>query len=79
MSDAASAREARRRIRQGAYIGQTAGLAPGMVQGNLAILPRDWADDFHRFCRQNPKPCPILAVGRPGDPALPALGQDIDI
>jgi uncharacterized protein YcsI (UPF0317 family) len=79
IDDAGSAREARLRIRRGAYTGQTAGLAPGMVQGNLAILPADCADDFLGFCRQNPKPCPILAVGRPGDPALPALGQDIDI
>ena len=79
MGDAASARAARLRIRRGAYSGQTAGLAPGLVQGNVAILPAEWADDFLSFCRQNPKPCPILAVGRPGDPALPALGQDIDI
>ena len=76
---AASARAARARIRRGAHTGQTAGLAAGMVQGNLAILPADWADDFLGFCRQNPKPCPVLAIGRPGDPALPALGQDIDI
>ncbi|HKW55575.1 MAG TPA: putative hydro-lyase [Stellaceae bacterium] len=75
----AAAREARLRIRRGAHTGQTAGLAPGMVQGNVAILPADWADDFLHFCRQNPKPCPILAVGRRGDPALPALGQGIDI
>ena len=25
--------------------GPTTGLAPGFVQGNLAILPRDWAGD----------------------------------
>ena len=77
--ETASARAARMRIRRGDHTGQTAGLAPGMVQGNVAILPADWADDFLDFCRQNPKPCPILAVGRPGDPALPALGQSIDI
>jgi uncharacterized protein YcsI (UPF0317 family) len=76
---ASSAREVRARIRRGDYTGQTAGLASGMVQGNVAILPADWAEDFLRFCRQNPKPCPILAVGRPGDPALPTLGGDIDI
>ena len=63
----------------GEYSGQTAGMAPGMVQGNLAILPANWADDFLRFCLQNPKPCPVLAVGRPGRPDLPALGADIDI
>ncbi len=66
-------------IRRGAYNGQTAGLAPGRVQANVAILPADWADEFLRYCLQNPKPCPVLAVARPGSPALPALGQDIDI
>jgi len=70
---------ARARIRSGQHTGQTGGLAPGTVQGNLAILPADWADDFLRFCLQNPKPCPVLAVGRPGRPELPTLGADIDI
>uniref|UniRef100_UPI0013D80FA0 D-glutamate cyclase family protein n=1 Tax=Klebsiella pneumoniae TaxID=573 RepID=UPI0013D80FA0 len=26
-----------------------------------------------------PKPCPLLAMGRPGDPSLPTLGDDIDM
>jgi uncharacterized protein YcsI (UPF0317 family) len=50
-----------------------------MVQGNLAIVPAAWADEFLRFCLQNPKPCPVLAVGEPGRPELPALGEGIDI
>ena len=74
-----SAAAVRARIRRGEYRGQTSGLAPGMVQGNVAILPADWADEFLRFCLQNPKPCPVLAVGKPGDPMLPTLGRDIDI
>ena len=74
-----AATAARRRIRRGEHRGQTAGIAPGIVQGNLAILATDWADDFLRFCVQNPKPCPVLAVGRPGSPELPTLGADIDI
>ncbi len=74
-----SAAAVRARIRCGDYRGQTSGLAPGNVQGNVAILPADWADEFLRFCLQNPKPCPVLAVGRPGDPMLPTLGRDIDI
>jgi uncharacterized protein YcsI (UPF0317 family) len=76
---AISAPEARRRIRQGEITGQTSGLAPGRVQGNLAILPADWSDEFLRFCLQNPKPCPVLAVGRRGRPELPSLGENIDI
>ena len=40
--------------------GPTAGLAPGYVQGNLAILPQALAADFMRFCQLNPKPCPLI-------------------
>jgi uncharacterized protein YcsI (UPF0317 family) len=69
----------RQRIRRGEITGHTSGLAPGCVQGNVVILPADLASDFLRFCQANPKPCPLLAVSEPGDPALPALGADIDI
>jgi uncharacterized protein YcsI (UPF0317 family) len=57
----------------------TSGLAERHVQGNVVILPKAWADDFLRYCQRNPKPCPLLAVGEPGDPSLPTLGADIDI
>lgn len=73
------AREARLRIRSGAHATHTAGLAPGYVQGNLCILPRVYAADFLLFCARNPKPCPLLGVAEPGDPHLPALGEDLDI
>lgn len=71
--------EVRARIRSGAYRGHTAGLGLGKLQCNLAILPAALADDFYEFCTANPKPCPLVGVSRPGDPALPALGPDIDI
>ena len=54
---------ARLAIRRGHWTGPTAGLAPGFVQGNLAILPAELASDFMRSCQLNPKPCPLLAVG----------------
>ena len=69
----------RQRIRRGEVTGHTSGLAPGCVQGNVVILPAGLASDFLRFCQANPKPCPLLAVSEPGDPALPALGADIDM
>ena len=75
---AAGARE-RLRIRAEAFTGSTAGLAGGNVQANLVILPRTLAHDFLRFAQANPKPCPVLAVSEPGDPRLPALGDDLDI
>jgi len=71
--------EARLAIRGGKYRGPTSGLAPGYVQGNLAILPQKLASDFMRFCQLNPKPCPLLAVGNPGDWRLPSLADDLDI
>jgi uncharacterized protein YcsI (UPF0317 family) len=74
-----SGRDVRRECRSGKFDGPTAGLAPGYVQGNLAILPQDWADDFLRFCHANPKPCPLLAVSEAGSPLLPALGAGLDV
>jgi len=71
--------QARLDARSGRLTGSTANLAPGRVQANLAILPRALAGDFLRFCQLNPKPCPLLAMSEPGDPALPTLGLDIDI
>lgn len=68
----------RERIRSGAYGGQTAGLAPGRLQANLAILEGAYADDFLAFCLANPRPCPLVGITRRGDPAMPMLGG-IDI
>ncbi len=65
--------------RRGAIQANTAGLAKGYVQGNLAILPASLADEFLRFCQRNPKPCPVIGMSEPGDPAIPALGRDLDI
>ena len=76
--DNAGPRE-RRRIRSGAFTGPTSGLAPGNVQANLVILPRDLAHDFLRFAQANPRPCPVLAVSEAGDPHFPSLGDDLDI
>jgi uncharacterized protein YcsI (UPF0317 family) len=71
--------EARRAARSLGYTGYTAGFAPGCVQANICILPKCYAEDFLLFCQRNPKPCPLLSRSEIGDPALPALGQDIDI
>jgi uncharacterized protein YcsI (UPF0317 family) len=74
-----TAMQARLRIRDGAFTGPTAGLAPGSVQANLVILPAALAHDFLRFAHANPKPCPVLGVSEPGDPHIPMLGETIDI
>ncbi|MDE2121859.1 MAG: hypothetical protein KGJ64_14295, partial [Betaproteobacteria bacterium] len=72
-------RQVRLAARSGALDAPTADLAPGYVQGNLAIVPRSLAADFHVFCQRNPKPCPLLAVGAAGEPSLPGMGEDIDV
>jgi len=66
--DARHPREIRADIRRGAFAGVTAGLAPGFVQANLAILPRDAAYDFLLFCQRNPRPCPLIEVTDVGSP-----------
>lgn len=79
ISQAADAVGWRRRCATGSWSGSTAGLAPGFVQGNVAVLPAAYADAFERFCRANQQACPLLAVSLPGETALPALGAGIDI
>ncbi|CAI8045223.1 Putative hydro-lyase PST_2764 [Geodia barretti] len=71
--------EVRELIRDGRLVQPTAGFAPGRVQANLAILPRDLAFDFLLFCQRNPKPCPLLEVIEPGEvePSEFAPGADI--
>lgn len=69
----------RQKIRAATIRGATAGLAPGRVQANLVILPAALAADFELYCAANPKPCPVLARSRPGDPSFPTLGADIDL
>ena len=44
-----SAQEVRQQIRSNAWRGITSGKAPGHVQANLAILPKDLAFDFLLF------------------------------
>ena len=43
------------------------------------MLPAEAAEEFLAFCRGNPRPLPLMAVGRPGDPRLPACGPEIDL
>jgi uncharacterized protein YcsI (UPF0317 family) len=74
-----AARAAREAIRAGAFAGATAGLAHGFVQGNIAIVPFEVANQFERYCAENSRACPVLAIGRAGDPGLPTLGEGIDI
>jgi uncharacterized protein YcsI (UPF0317 family) len=72
-------KEIRQAIRQGRYTGGTAGLAPGHVQANLVILPRDAAYDFLVFCQRNPRPCPLVEVTDPGSPEPVGVAPGADL
>jgi uncharacterized protein YcsI (UPF0317 family) len=63
-----TAEQVRAACRAGALTDQTSGLAPGVAQANLVMLPRELAGDFLLFCQRNPKPCPLLDVTEAGDP-----------
>ena len=59
-----------RRLREDARAGrlkdQTSGQAPGFLQANMMIVPKEDAFDFLLFCQRNPKPCPLIEVLSPG-------------
>ena len=76
LSDSQTARLA---IRAEQITGHTAGLAPEYVQGNLCILPAEYAAEFAAFCQRNPKPCPLIGMSAPGDPRIEDLAVDLDI
>jgi uncharacterized protein YcsI (UPF0317 family) len=72
--------QARSAIRSRQWNRPTAGMAPGYVQANLVILPRQAAYDFLLFCQRNPKACPLLEVTDPGSYRVGAQwGEEIDL
>jgi uncharacterized protein YcsI (UPF0317 family) len=66
-------------IRAGRLTGVTAGLAPGFVQANLVVLPRDAAYDFLLFCQRNPRPCPLIEVTDVGSPEPTGVASGADL
>jgi len=74
-----TAREARALIRAGEWTGPTAELAPGYVQANLVVLPGDFAAEFERFCRANPRALPLLDVTEPGSPTPTKIAPESDV
>ena len=74
-----SPRAVREQIRRGELLRPTAGLCPGYVQANLAVVPKDLAYDFLLFCQRNPKPCPVLDVTDVGSPEPRILAPGADL
>lgn len=71
--------ELRQAIRSNQFTQNTSGLMPGLVQGNVAILPAKLAEEFIEFCELNSKPCPVIGFTEAGKPELPMLGNNLDI
>ncbi len=74
-----SGSDVRQAARTGALSSPTPGLAPGYVQANLVIVPKELAFDFLLFCQRNPKPCPLLDVTEPGDPHPRGIAPEADL
>ena len=72
-------KEIRADIRHGKMTGVTAGMAPGFVQTNLVILPKDAAYDFLLFCHRNPRPCPLIEVTDVGSPTPVEVAPGADL
>ena len=68
---------ARARFRAGLRT-PTSGWCPGFAQANLVAVPREHAYDVLLFTQRNPRPCPVLFVGDPGQTTTPlAPGADL--
>lgn len=77
--DLADPRAVRRAIRNGSFRGFTNHVAGGFVQGNLVVVPAEFADDFEAYCRANAQALPILGRSEPGSPHIRALAEDLDL
>lgn len=71
--------EFRQAVRTNELCVPTSGICPGYLQGNLVILHKKYAEDFLKFMKQNPKPCPILEVLDKGTPKTAEVAKDGDI
>lgn len=74
-----SGRQIRGLCRANKFTSPTTGAAMGFSQANLVILPLDFARDFEQFCKNNPRPCPIIeitALDSP-EPKKSAPGADV--
>lgn len=68
--------QARRGFRAGVAT-PTAGYCAGYAQANLIAVPRDLAGDVALFAARNPKPCPVLDVGEPGQVSTALFPGDL--
>ena len=74
-----TASELRQMAARGEWCKPTAGILDDLQQANLVIVSRDLAWDFLLFCVRNPKVCPLLAVGEPGEYQLQVGHSLVDV
>ena len=74
-----SSKEIRQKIRLELYNNHTSGLAADKLQANIVILPSEYENDFYKFCKSNPKACPLVGQTKLNYPYFDTLGDDIDI
>lgn len=70
---------ARLQAREGSWKGISHGIAPGYVQCNLVVVPRDCAFELLLYCQRNQKACPVLEVTDPGDPEPKRIAPGADL
>ncbi|WP_327086253.1 putative hydro-lyase [Nonomuraea sp. NBC_01738] len=68
--------EARMRFRAGVRV-PTAGWCRGWTQANLIAVPAGLAADLARFAERNPRACPVLDVGEPGETSTRLFPGDL--
>ena len=71
--------QAREAFRRGEHTGPTTGFCSGYAQGNLVVLPKEYAWDFLLFCQRNPKACPLLEVADAGERTFTRFAPGSDI
>ncbi len=55
-------KELRAKIAKGEFTRPTAGECPGYIQMNMVALPREYAERFEAFAKENSKAIPVLEV-----------------
>lgn len=66
-------------IRNGRIDGTSRGMAPGYLQCNVVIVPKEAAYDMLLYCQRNPNACPVIEVCEAGDPEPRHIAPGADV
>lgn len=64
---------------KGQFYQPTSGFCAGHVQANLVVVSKVYAEDFEQFCKNNPRPCPVLEMIGPGSHRTSLLADNADL